>query len=259
LNNNTKPPYSNAWNLGVRHSFGKWNGSISYDGVRGYHGFTWLSASGLCCAALVPGYGNVIISDTEGKTYKYNALFLTVDRPYSGSWGAHLAWTHAKATQNGNDLFSLDYPSAAAYPEHEVPGTERDRIVANVLFGNLPWDLRFGANLSFGTGGATNVQDFSQGFDLPARERTLPFKNSIRPPTTWGFADRTIDFRLEKDFRVAGNVSLGIVGEVFNAFNWANYGCLNNFIPPEGNPTFGQPTCVVGLGRREQVGLKISF
>jgi outer membrane receptor protein involved in Fe transport len=259
LNNNTKPPYSNAWNLGVRHSFGKWNGSVSYDGVRGYRGFTWLSASGLCCAALVPGYGNVIISDPKGKDYKYNALFLTVDRPYSGSWGAHLAWTHAKATQNGNDLFSLDYPSAAAYPEHEVPGTERDRIVANVLFGNLPWDLRFGASLSFGTGGATNVLDFSQGFDLPAREQTLPFKNSIRPPTTWGFADRTIDFRLEKNFRVAGNFSLGIVGEVFNAFNWANYGCLNNFIPPEGNPTFGQPTCVVGLGRREQVGVKINF
>jgi hypothetical protein len=170
-----------------------------------------------------------------------------------------VAWTHAKATQTGNDLFSLDYPSAAAYPRHEVPGTERDRIVANVLFGQLPWGLRFGANLSFGTGQATNVLDFSQGFDLAARLRTQPFKNSIRPPTTWGFADRTIDFRLEKDFRVAGSVSLGVVGEVFNAFNWTNYGCLNNFIPPEGNPTFGQPTCVINLGRREQVGLRVSF
>jgi outer membrane receptor protein involved in Fe transport len=259
LNNNTKPPYSNQWNLGLRQSFGKWNGSVSYNGVRGYHGFTWLSASGLCCQALVPGFGNVIISDPQGKQYWYNALFLTLDRPYNSGWAAHLAWTHAKAEQNGNDLFSLDYPSAAAYPRHEVPGTERDRIVANVLFGGLPWDLRFGANLSFGTGGATNVLDFSQGFDLPARETTHPFERSIRPPTTWGFADRTIDFRLEKDFRVAGSVSVGVVGEVFNAFNWANYGCLNNFIPPEGNPTFGQPTCVVNLGRREQVGLKINF
>jgi hypothetical protein len=259
LNNNTKPPYSNQWNIGVRQSFGKWNGSVSYDGVRGYNGFTWLSASGLCCAALVPGFGNVIISDPQGKKYDYNALFLTLDRPYNNNWSAHLAWTHAKATQNGNDLFSLDYPSAAAYPRHEVPGTERDRIVANALFGGLPWDLRFGANLSFGTGEATNVLDFSQGFGLADRERTHPFERSIRPPTTWGFADRSIDFRLEKDFRVAGNVSVGIVGEIFNAFNWANFGCLNNFIPPEGNPTFGQPTCVVNLGRREQVGLKINF
>jgi outer membrane receptor protein involved in Fe transport len=259
LDNKTKPPYSNQWNLGVRQSFGKWNGSLSYDGVRGYRGFTWLSASGICCQALVPGYGNVIISDPKGKDYWYHALFLTVDRPFSGIWGAHLAWTHATAIQNGNDLFSLDYPSATDYPDHEVPGTERDRIVANVLFGGLPWDLRFGASLSFGTGGATNVQDFSQGFDLPAREITRPFRDSIRPPTTWGFADRTIDFRLEKDFRVGGNVSLGIVGEVFNAFNWTNYGCLNNFIGPGGNPSFGQPTCVIDLGRREQVGLKVNF
>jgi outer membrane receptor protein involved in Fe transport len=259
LNNNTKPPYSNQWNIGYRQSLGTWTGSISYNGVRGYHGFTWLAAGGICCQALVPGFGNVILSDPNGKRYWYDGIFLTLDRPFTGRWGAHLAWTHGKATQTGNDLFSLDYPSAASYPRHEVPGSERDRIVANALVGGLPWDLRFGVNLSFGSGGATNVLDFSQGFDLAARLRTQPFKNSIRPPTTWGFADRSIDFRLEKDFRIAGRASIGVVGEIFNAFNWANYGCLNNFIPPEGNPTFGQPTCVINLGRREQVGLKVNF
>ena len=47
------------FNLGFRQALGSWLGSISYDGVRGYHGFTWLSAApnGLCCAALVPGFG----------------------------------------------------------------------------------------------------------------------------------------------------------------------------------------------------------
>ncbi|MDP9121837.1 MAG: TonB-dependent receptor [Acidobacteriota bacterium] len=258
LNNGTKPPYSNQWNVGFRQALGSWLGSVSYNGVRGYRGFTWLSASGLCCAALVPGFGNVIISDPAGKKYSYNALFLTLDRPYTSRWGAHLAWTHAKATQNGNDLFSLDYPSAAAYPTHEVPDTERDRIVANTTLG-LPWDLRFATSLAFGTGAATNVLDFSQGFDLAARLRTHPFQRSIRPPTTWGFASRTIDFRLEKDIRAFNSVSVGLIGELFNAFNWASYGCLNNFIPPEGNPTFGQATCVTNLGRREQVGLRVSF
>jgi carboxypeptidase family protein len=257
LNNNTRPPYSNQWNLGVRQRLGSWLGSLSYNSVRGYHGFTWLSATGICCSALVPGFGNVIISDPEGKRYWYDGIFLTLDRPFSGRWGAHLAWTHAKAEQNGNDLFSLDYPSAASYPRHEVPDSERDRIVANAIFA-LPWDLRFSTALAFGTGGATNVLDFSQGFDLAARQRTHPFERSIRPPTTWGFASRTIDFRLEKSFPV-GPTSVAVIGEIFNAFNWASYGCLNNFIPPEGNPTFGQPTCVTNLGRREQVGLKINF
>jgi hypothetical protein len=258
LNNNTKPPYSNQWNLGIRQALGSWTGSLSYNNVRGYRGFTWLSASGLCCAALVPGFGNVIISDPKGKQYWYDGVFLTLDRPFSGRWGAHLAWTHAKAEQNGNDLFSLDYPSAAQYPRHEVPDSERDRIVADAIFALPWWGLRFSTALAFGTGGATNVLDFSQGFDLAARQRTHPFERSIRPPTTWGFASRTIDFRLEKSFPV-GPVSVALSGEIFNAFNWASYGCLNNFIPPEGNPTFGEPTCVSNLGRREQVGLKINF
>ncbi|HEY7216352.1 MAG TPA: TonB-dependent receptor [Thermoanaerobaculia bacterium] len=257
LNNDTKPPYSNQWNLGYRQAFGTWVGSLSYNNVRGYRGFTWLSATGICCSALVPGFGNVIISDPEGKDYWYEGIYLTLDRPFTGRWGAHLAWTHGKAEQNGNDLFSLDYPSAATYPRHEVPGSERDRIVANAMFA-LPWEMRSSIALSFGSGGATDVLDFSQGFDLPARLRTHPFERSIRPQQTWGFADRTVDFRLEKGFDV-GPASLAVIGEIFNAFNWATYGCLNNFIPPEGNPSFGQAGCVTNLGRREQLGLKVNF
>ena len=52
---------------------------------------------------------------------------------------------------------------------------------------------------------------------------------------------------------------MGLVGEIFNAFNWASYGCLDNFIGPGGNSNFGNPSCVVNLPRREQVGLKINF
>jgi len=257
LNNNTKPPYSDQWNLGVRYSLGSWLGSLSYNNVRGYRGFTWLSQSGICCSAPVQGFGNLIVSDPEGKRYWYEGIYLTLDRPYTGRWGARLAWTHGKAEQDGNDLFSLDYPSAAQYPRHEVPGSERDRIVATGIFG-LPWDTRFSTNISLGTGGATNVLDFSDGFDLPARQRTHPFERSIRPPKTWGFASRSVDFRLQKDFDIGGT-SLALVGEIFNAFNWTNFGCLNNFIGPEGNPTFGDPTCVTTLGRREQVGIKFNF
>jgi hypothetical protein len=258
LNNNTKPPYSNQWNLGVRQAFGNWTGSLSYNGVRGYHGFTWLSATGICCSALVPGFGNVIISDPEGKRYWYDGIFLTLDRPFVNNWAFHLAYTHADAKQTGNDLFSLDYPSAAAYGKHDVPGSEKDRIVANAIFG-LPWDTRFSVNVSLGSGAAFNVLDFSQGFDLPARLQTRPFDRTIYPEKTWGFADRSVDFHLEKDFKVGGNFSVGIVGEVFNAFNWASYGCLDNFISPGGNSNFGNPSCVTNLGRREQVGLKINF
>jgi hypothetical protein len=259
LNNNTKPPYSNQWNIGFRQALGSWIGSLSYNGVRGYRGFTWISASPPpCCPAILPGFGSVILSDRQGKRYWYDGIYLALDRPYRSNWGAHLAWTHGIATQTGNDLFSLDYPTANQYPRHEVTGTERDRIVANAIVG-LPWDFRFATQISLGTGGAFDVLDFTQGFSLPDRLLTRPFSQSIRAPKTWGFADRSVDFRLEKDVHVVSSVSVGVVGEIFNAFNWASYGCLNNFIGPGGNPSFGQPGCVLNLGRREQVGLKVNF
>jgi hypothetical protein len=257
LNNNTKPPYANQWNIGFRQTLGSWYGSLSYNGVRGYRGFTWLSASGICCMPIVPGFGNVIISDPHGKRYWFDGVYLALDRPYRSNWAAHVAWTHGIATQTGNDLFSLDYPSAATYPRHEVEGTERDHINANAMVG-LPWDLRFATSLSFGTGPATNLIDFSHGFTLADRLISRPFSQSLRPPKTWGFASRSIDFRLEKDVQLS-RVTVGIVGEVFNAFNWTSFGCLNNFLGPDGNPQLGQPGCVTNLGRREQVGLKLSF
>ena len=136
-------------------------------------------------------------------------------------------------------------------------------LLASGIFG-LPWDIRFSTILSFGTGGATPFLDFSQGFSLENRLATHPFKESLRPPKTWGFADRDVDFRLEKDFRTLGPTSIGVIGEVFNAFNWTNFGCLNNFLGgPNPSPAdvanVGKPNCAINLGRREQLGLRVRF
>ena len=99
--------------------------------------------------------------------------------------------------------------------------------------GGLSWDLRFSTLPSFGPGPAFNVLDFSQGFSF--------------------------GLRLEKQFGLVGRTNVAVIGEVFNAFNWAHYGCLENFIGPGGNPNLGNPTCVTTLGRRFQAGLRIGF
>ena len=132
--------------------------------------------------------------------------------------------------------------------------------MATGIFG-IPWDVRFSTIVSLGSGAAFNVLDFSQGFSLPARQVTRPFLRSIYPKKSGGFADRDVDFRLEKNFPVPvlARTSIGVVAELFNAFNWSNPGCLANFIPPEGNPSFGKANCQINLGRREQVGLKVNF
>jgi hypothetical protein len=261
LNNNTKPPYSNQWNVGFRQHLGSWEGAASYDVVRGYRGFTWLSAVGTCCQALVPGFGNVIISDPVGKSHWYSAESLTLDRPYTSQtrWGVHFVYTHAKAEQNGNDLFSLDAPSAAAYARHPVNGSEPDHLVATGIFG-IPFDIRFSTTITLGTGPAVDVFDFSKGFDLAGRAQTGVINRAVYPPKTWGFGYRDVDFRLSKTIRAVGRTNVELIADIFNAFNWANYGCLSSFLGPGDNPAnLGQPGCTVSLGRREQVGLRLNF
>ena len=265
LNNDTKPPYSNQANLGYRQALGSWLGSISYNVVRGYHGPTWVFASGTCCIAPVPGFGNVILSDPAGgKRYWYNAWFASFDRPFTGTWGAHFAYTHAKALQNGGkgdntDCCSFDLPNSALYPRRPVVGSEPDHLVATGIFG-LPWDVRFSTTATLGTGPATVVVDVSQGFDLAGHLKTGVFNRAVYPPKTWGFGYRNIDMRLEKDIPTFAKSSLGVILEVFNVGNFHNYGCLSDFLGPGGDPaSLGQPGCVVNLGRREQVGLKLNF
>jgi outer membrane receptor protein involved in Fe transport len=258
LSNNTRPPYSTQYNIGFRHAFGDWLGSASYDAVRAKRGITYVAASGTCCGAFAPGYNAVIINDPVGKSFWYDGESLTLDRPYTGGehgWGARFTYTHAKAMQNGNDLFSLDLPSAAAYAKHPVEGSEPNHFSATGIFG-IPWDMRFSTNITIGSGGAKPITDFSKGFSLAGRLAT-GVKNGAKYPKN-GFRD--VDFRLQKDLKAYAGTSVTLIAEVFNAFNFTNYGCLNDFVGDNNDrSTLGQPSCVVSLGRREQVGLRVNF
>ena len=259
LSNNTKPPYSTQYNLGYRQAFGDWLGSASYNAVRGKRGITYVSASGTCCAAFVPGFGNIIINDPVGKSFWYDAETLTLDRPYTSTgplhWSARFLYTHARSLQNGNDLFSLDAPTAADYARHPVSGTEPNHFVASGIIG-LPWDIRFSTTMTYGSGGAAPVSDFSLGFDLPSRLKTGVINRAVYPPGHY----KNADFALQKDFKAFGRTSVTGIVQVFNAFNNTNYGCLSTFQAPDTKPAdIGVPNCVVSLGRREQVGIKVSF
>ena len=120
--------------------------------------------------------------------------------------------------------------------------------------------MRFSTNVTLSTGPATPIHDFSQGDSLAARLATGVINGAVYPPKSGGFGYRNVDFRLEKDFKAFARTSVGVVAEIFNAFNFTNYGCLNDFVGGNGDRTnLGKPNCVVSLGRREQVGLKVNF
>ena len=258
LSNNTRPPYSNQANLGFRQAFGTWLSSVSYNVVRGYHGPTWVSASGTCCTAPIAGFGNIIISDPAGgrRTW-YNAWQFTLDKPFAARWEAHFAYTHAKAEENGGpDLFAFDLPNTALYARHPTAGSEPNHFVGSGIYA-LPFGTRLGATLTWGTGPATQVFDLSQGFDLAGHLKTGVINRAVYP--SGGY--RTLDLRLEQPVPLGGKTSVSVIGEVFNAGNWTNYGCLSNFVGPNDNPStvLGNPGCLASLGRREQLGLRVNF
>jgi len=257
LSNNTKPPYSTQYNIGFRQAIGDWLGSASYNAVRGKRGITYVAASGTCCGAFAPGYNAVIINDPVGKSFWYDAESLVLDRPFTNQthWGARFTYTHAKSLQNGNDLFSLDLPSAAAYARHPVPGSEPNHFNATGIIG-IPWDMRFSTSITYGTGGATPITDFSKGFSLAGRLQTGVKRGAVYPDNGY----RNVDFRLSKEFGAVRGTSVAVIAEVFNAFNFTNYGCLNDFVGDNNDrTTLGDPNCVVSLGRREQLGLRVKF
>jgi hypothetical protein len=256
LSNNTKPPYSNQYNIGYRQTMGSWVGGLAYNVVRAKRGLTYVAASGTCCGAFAPGFGAVILNDPKGKSFWYDGQSVTLERPYTGGngWGVRFVYTHSKAQQDGNDLFSLDLPSASLYKRHAVPGSQPNVFGATGIIG-LPMGFRASTNVTWGSGGAAVVEDFRFGFSLAQRLQSGVRSDANYPDNGY----RNVDFRLQKDFGFAGR-NLSLIAEVFNAFNFSNFGCLSTFRAPDTNPaTLGTPGCVISLGRRFQAGAKFNF
>ena len=94
IENDTRVPYSNQWNLGVRQTFGQMVGSVSYANIRSYHGLSYLWGAGSCCPQFDPDYSNVLISSDDVRTW-YDAVYLTarssVQRPTH--YGFNVAYT----------------------------------------------------------------------------------------------------------------------------------------------------------------------
>jgi hypothetical protein len=267
--NDLKPPKSQQWSLGARHDFGRFNAALTYTGTRSDNGFTFewanhrLNDDGTCCVFrdfLVPAYRNVLVGYNDVRTW-YDALFLQLDRPYrpvgTWNWGAGLAWTYTiKSESEGGDLFS--FPNIRNQPRRPLSDYEKHRIVANWL-SDVPyaWGIQFASLVTLGTGRRFNREDFTG--PLPVIERGVE-----DPEGTFPF--KTVDVRLRKDFpNFAGN-RLGVTVDVFNLFNWDNFGCFNqtarirnqqNVVVP--NPDFGKPGCVISDPRRLQVGLAYDF
>ncbi|HEY8549104.1 MAG TPA: carboxypeptidase regulatory-like domain-containing protein [Vicinamibacterales bacterium] len=267
IDNETKPPVSDQFSIGVRQRLGPVVMSASYSGVRSHNGFTFLfgnrRADGTCCET-IPGFSNILISSDDKKSW-YDALYFQAEKPLSGDrfpWGFSLTYTLGRAEQIGGDLFSLDYPTVADYPRYPTSNDERHRVVATAI-ARVPWDIYLSTLITLGSGTPYTITDESLG--AGPNERRVR-RNEGRPqqfsfifPDAWAY--RSVDLRAEKQFRIGGMHRISVAIEGVNVFSFDNFTDYDGYIPtlPATNPLFGQPRRLIDPGRRLQVGVRYGF
>jgi hypothetical protein len=219
---------------------------------------------GSCCLP-VPGFSNILISDAEGRRAWYDGLYVQVDRPYGvggAKYGFSVTYTLGTAEQNGGDLFSLDFPTAADYPRYPTGSDERNRLVLTGIVG-LPYDFLVSTFITLGSGTPYTIDDQSLGGG--PNERRL-MRNAGRPeqfafifPDAWAY--RSVDLQVEKTFRFLNTNQISLIFQGFNIFSYDNFSGYQGFIPtlPGTNPNFGRPSSVLDPGRRLQFGLRYGF
>jgi hypothetical protein len=281
MDNKMKPPKSTQWSLGVRRVLGSMVASLTYQGQRGTDIFIWnwqnfdVDSTGACCQSFnigAHGFRNIIYSSNDAKTW-YNALSLQLDRPYRRAgtgigWGGGFIYTYATRSLSGadalNDINSSSafaFPNALSIKKHSANdgNDERHRVVMNWIT-DVPYafGIQFSGLLTLSSGAVLDIGCPSR-FCGPATYINGGFKPkgySFLGIGGWGY--RRMDLRLRKDFPQIRGTQFGLTLDVFNVFNYQNFGCYNTgFGTP--NPDLGKASCVVSDARRAQIGAEYSF
>jgi hypothetical protein len=270
IGNDTKAPRSNQWNLGVRHFFGDILASAAYVGIRGYDQlvFNWanltVNSNGGCCVGgnFGHGFSNILYTTQSGRTW-YDALQVQINRPFRSSrsggigWGAGVTYTYGsrqlEGVDNTDDQFA--FPQDTVIKKHPA-NDEKSRFV-----GNWITDFPFLAGIQFSgliTLGSGQTYDIGSRFDLSTFEPGAfsPPKSPFIFGDLWRY--RRVDLSLRKDFPTMSRTTLAVTLDVFNVFNYNNYGGYN--LPTNtSDPNFGKPTFVISDPRRLQLGAELAF
>jgi hypothetical protein len=296
--NDLRPPTSQQFTAGLRQLVGTWALEGAYTGVRstGVPTFFWANQNFTCpqrsfgfpdCFAnnQIPGFGSILILSDEGKTW-YDAFTLKVDRTYRRpasdnaiGWGVGVAYTFAKRESQGyNDDFS--FPNPVDYPR-QPRNDERHRIVTNFI-ADMPylWGIQFSGLITLGSGVSYDRGDrfacLRTDPDVPESCTIRAFFPAAGQPNQESFLGlgnfgyRSVDLRLRKDFFSYRGSRVGVTADLFNVFNYQNFGGYTNdprplIDDPDNpgeqipNPNFARPTNVVTDPRRFQLGIAYDF
>ncbi|HSJ14642.1 MAG TPA: TonB-dependent receptor [Longimicrobiales bacterium] len=266
LDNDTKPPRSHQWSLGVRQMVSQFAVGAAYRGVRGYNLLSWY------CGMPHPDHGfceggrqtaglpyDPVLSTDEGRTW-YDALDLTVEKPYTQAsrWGFTLGYTYADAERKGQEFFTLDHPGVdpADWPRRNA-AVEKHRITASGIVG-LPYEFQLSTLAQWGSGTRfSRIVEPDHPFGWGLVQKQVDWFSET------GDAFRQVDLRLEKRFVVPGTPGrVGLEVHAINVFDHDNYREYWDLASNAGGPiaNFGEPKWFTAdPGRRLQLGLNFEF
>jgi len=260
LKNDTVPVHTDQLSAGVRQAVGPVNLSATFAYIRGEHGTGFYpanrDATGNRDFLPVTGFGNVLISADDIQS-RFTGVYVTAEKPYTPAspWGVSATYTLGWSKIRGGD-FNFDFPTIKATPLTPGDADERHRLVVAGITA-LPVGFKLSTLMTFGTGVPFTITDASAGFG------PTEFKFKRNAGRADGFLQyKQIDLRLTKEFEVAPHHRAAAFVEVFNLFNWYNYGGYDGFIAPttgDPNPNYGKPSVLIGPTRSLQLGLTYGF
>jgi outer membrane receptor protein involved in Fe transport len=257
--NDIKPPHTDQFSAGVRQVVGPVNVAVTLTHIRGENGLGFYPANrqktGNRDFLPVPGFGNILIS-SDAIQSRFTGVYVTAEKPYTEAshWGVTAAYTLGWAKIRG-DLFNFDFPTIKDTPLTPGNDDERHRLVVGAI-GGLPYGIKVSTLITLGSGLPFNVIDASAGFGADQKFE----RNGGRADGLIQF--KQVDIRIAKQFDVVAGHHASAFLEVFNLFNWYNYGGYDGFIPPttaDPNPNYGKPGFLFGPTRSLQLGLSYGF
>ena len=265
--NDLKPPKSDQWSIGIRHNFGSFNGSVSYNGSHGFNGYSYdfplvkNDANNNTTSFNIPAYSSILLGNNDVRSW-YKAMYLTLDRPYQRSmlskwgWGAGVAYTLSKAETEGGDLFSFPQVTAGFNARHVIAGVDQTHQIVGNFVTDIPyaWGIQFSGFMTFASGLAY-VRNELVDTNVPGVRANVVLAPGRTP---W---QKDVDLRLRKDFLAFRGNNIGVTASVFNVFNTQNLSGYSGFVGDPGgpNPTYGLATTVATDPRRVQVGVQYDF
>ncbi|HVO63865.1 MAG TPA: TonB-dependent receptor [Terriglobales bacterium] len=282
-------PYTQQWNLGIEHDFGKgWLFSMDYVGSHTIHieqpvdmnapsefvrtapGQTRSVAAANATRPIVPvnnGYRQTLVYANFGSAF-YDGLQVKLNKHLTSKLSMLLTytWSHDLNTvewdgtgQNPNSYACLVVCEKATSLLNQ---TNRAALSGTYMF---PWQILFSAVAEMGSGFPYNV---TTGVDNNGDGNTSdrPVVNGVVVPRDWGRAPALydFDFALQKAFKVGEHMSVSVRAESFNTFNHLNTFSRNGVYGNTATPvaTFGQPVgglANIGPPRQMQFSARIQF